>query len=334
MMSGVLAAIGKTPLVKLERFIPKAGFSLFAKMEGLNPGGSAKDRPALGMLQSALERGEIGPGSVIVESSSGNMGIGIAQVCAVYSMPFICVVDSKTTAQNLRLLEVYGAEIEMVSEPDPATGELLQARLNRVQELLREIPGSFWPNQYANTANSLAHYKTTMDEVASALDGRVDFLFCATSTCGTITGCAEYVRDHGLATRVIAVDALGSLIFSDVKGPRRIPGLGAGLRPPLCRPDLVDRCVFVKDVDCIAGCRRIISREGLLVGGSSGGVLMAVDRLRPEIPDGANCVAILPDRGERYLDTIFSDAWVREHFGESALAREPRRSSAAIPVQV
>jgi cysteine synthase A len=113
-----------------------------------------------------------------------------------------------------------------------------------------------------------------------------------------------------------------------------IPGLGAGLRPPLCRPDLIDRCVFVSDIDCIVGCRRVISREGMLVGGSSGGVLMAVDRFQREIPPGSHCVAILPDRGERYLDTVFSDPWVRDHFGESALALEPRRLSSVIPTRI
>src|SRR5947199_6233225 len=152
-----------------------------------------------------------------------------------------------------------------------------------------------------------------MHEIATELVGKVDFLFVATSTCGTIRGCGEYVRDHGLATRVIAVDAVGSLIFSDVQAKRMIPGLGAGLRPPICDLSLIDECVHVDDLDCIAGCRRLVAREAILAGGSSGGVLAAVEKLQGRIHDGAVCVAILPDRGDRYLETLFSDEWVHEH---------------------
>jgi len=229
---------------------------------------------------------------------------------------FICVVDPKSATQNLKVLTAYGADVDYVSEPDPATGEFLQARINRVQNLLREIENSFWPNQYANPNNPGAHYRTTMDEIATALDGEVDFLFIATSTCGTIRGCGEYVRDHHLPTRIVAVDAVGSLIFADVKANRLIPGLGAGMRPPLCDLSLIAECVHVTDLDCVVGCRRLVAREAILAGGSSGGVMAAVDKLRDRIPQGATCVAVLPDRGERYLDTIFSDEWVHEHFGE------------------
>lgn len=318
MYQGILSAIGDTPLVELQRAIPGAPFRLFAKLEALNPGGSAKDRAAHCILRHALSTGRIGPGSVIVESSSGNMGIGLAQSCRVYGLRFVCVIDPKTAPQNVRLLELYGAELERVTEPDPASGEFLQARIARVGHLLSRIPDSFWPNQYANEMNAMAHYETTMHEVASALKGQIDFLFCATSTCGTITGCAEYVQDHGLRTQIVAVDAVGSRIFADTPGERFIPGFGAGFRPDLCRPELVARCVHVSDLDCVTGCRRLLRSEGLLAGGSSGGVLAAVERLRDEIPPRAHCVMILADRGERYLDTVYSDAWVREKLGEEA----------------
>jgi cysteine synthase A len=225
------------------------------------------------------------------------------------------VVDPKITAANLQILRAYGAEIDLVSEPHPESGEFLQARIARVQDLLRATPGAFWPNQYANLMNSAAHYHSTMHEVATALDGKVDFLFVPTSTCGTLRGCGEYVRDRGLATRVIAVDALGSVIFSDHRAPRTIPGLGAGLRPPLCEFSLVGECVHVSDLDCIAGCRRLMEREAIFAGGSSGGVMAAVEALADRIPAGATVVALLPDRGERYLDTVFSDEWVLLHCG-------------------
>ncbi|HYU31238.1 MAG TPA: 2,3-diaminopropionate biosynthesis protein SbnA [Thermoanaerobaculia bacterium] len=314
---GILATIGRTPLIRLRRFLPTARFELFAKLEALNPGGSIKDRPALAILEDALDSGAIGPQTLVIESSSGNMGIGLAQACRYHGLRFLCVVDPKTERANLRILRAYGAEIELVEEPDPVSGEFLPARLDRVRQLIARNPNAFWPDQYANLKNPGSHYETTMREVATALGGRVDFLFVATSTCGTVRGCAEYLRDHGLSTRVVAVDAVGSLIFSDVRAKRLVPGLGAGLRPPLCDISLIDECVHVTDLDCVVGCRRLVAREAILAGGSSGGVLSAVEKLKDRIPEGAVCVAILPDRGERYLETVFSDEWVREHFGDA-----------------
>lgn len=315
---GVLDAVGGTPLVHLRRYLPSATFQLYAKLESLNPGGSIKDRPAKQILEHALSTGILHPGGVVVESSSGNMGIGLAQVCRYHSLRFICVVDSKTTEANRRVLRAYGAEIDLVSEPDPETGELLQARLARVQELIRTIPGAFWPNQYANRKNSASHYHTTMHEVTTALWGEVDFVFIPTSTCGTLRGCSEYVRDRGMKTQIVAVDACGSMIFSDVRAPRMVPGLGAGLRPPLYEPSLFHQCVHVSDLDCVNGCRRLMDREAILAGGSSGGVLSAIERLAERIPASSVVVGLLPDRGERYLDTVFSDDWVASHFGEGA----------------
>jgi N-(2-amino-2-carboxyethyl)-L-glutamate synthase len=314
--AGILSVVGSTPLVKLEKVYPALPFALYAKLEGLNPGGSTKDRPARSILDAAMQEGRIGPGTVVVESSSGNMGVGLAQACCYHGLRLVCVVDIKTTEANLKILRAYGAEIELVAEPDPATGEFLPARLQRVEQLLKQHKGSFWPNQYANLNNPAAHYATTMHEIAEALGGKVDYVLCATSTCGTVRGCGEYVKKNGLKTRVIAVDAHGSLIFSDVRASRMIPGLGAGLRPPLCDLSFIDEPVHVNDLDCVIGCRRLIEREAILAGGSSGGVLAAVDRYKDRIPEDSVVVAILPDRGERYLETLFSDDWVREHFGD------------------
>ncbi len=312
----VLSTIGDTPLIHLQKLFPDPGPQVFAKLEAFNPGGSIKDRPALRIVEESLRSGLLDRNSVVIESSSGNMGIGLAQVCRYHGLRFICVVDPKVSSQNLSILRAYGAEIDMVAEPDPETGELLPARLNRVRMLLQEIEGSFWPNQYENLDNPGTHYRTTMREIATALNGRIDYLFVGTSTCGTIRGCAEYVRDQGLLTQIVAVDAVGSLIFSDVQGKRLLPGLGAGLKPPLCNDSLIDRCVHVSDLECVTGCRRLVLREAFLAGGSSGGVISAVERLRPELPPQAICAVILPDRGERYLDTIYNDSWVRDHFGD------------------
>jgi cysteine synthase A len=314
MNPGILRAIGNTPLVELTRIFSDMHFRLYAKLESLNPGGSMKDRPAFRIISEGIESGAISADTVVIESSSGNMGIGLAQACSYLGLQFICVVDPKTTSQNIRLLEAYGAQVNKVTELDPSTGEYLQARLNRVQDLVASTKNGFWPNQYANTHNAAAH-RETMHEIVSALDGAVDFVFCATSTCGTLRGCAEYIREHGLATKVIAVDAVGSVIFGGERAKRLVPGHGSAVRPPLYQPNLAAQCVHVTDLESVTGCRRLARLEAILAGGSSGAVIMAIDRFRVTLPRGAICVAILSDRGERYLDTIYSDEWVGEHFG-------------------
>lgn len=315
MFANILATIGGTPLVRLSRVFPDAEFALFGKIEALNPGGSVKDRPALAILEDAWRHNAIDANSVVVESSSGNMGVGLAQACRYYGLRFICVVDAKASDTNVEILTAYGAEVDYVSEPDPVTGEFLQARLNRVQTLLAEIEGSFWPNQYTNLINPRAHYESTMREIIDQLEDRLDYLFAATSTCGTVRGCAEYCRDRGLGTKIIAVDAKGSLIFGHEAGERLIPGIGAGMRPPLCDRSLIDDVVHVSDADCVRGCRMLVEREAILAGGSAGGVIAAVARYRDRLPAGARCAAILCDRGERYLSTIYNDAWVEARIG-------------------
>jgi 2,3-diaminopropionate biosynthesis protein SbnA len=308
MTKGILSCVGNTPLIELSRVLIDQGIRLFAKLEQFNPGGSSKDRPALFILERGMETGVIRPGTVVIESSSGNMGIGLAQACAYYKLRFICVVDPKITAQNLSLLKAYNVEVDMVQAPDPETGEFLGARLKRVKQLAENLPNSFWVNQYANEWNSCAH-RQTMHEIATVLDWKLDYLFCATSTCGTLRGCAEYIK-------LIAVDAVGSAISGDRTTTRLIPGHGAALVPQLFRDDLADDFVRVTDLDCVVGCHRLLRDEALLAGGSSGAIITAIERYAPKLRRGTVCVAILPDRGERYLHTIYSPDWVRQHFGD------------------
>lgn len=316
--SGILSTVGNTPLIKLDNVFQHDDFQLFAKMEMFNPGGSVKDRPAVNMLKNAFKLGDIQAGDTIVESSSGNLGIGLAQASGVLGLRFICVVDPKTTAQNIKILRAYGAEVEIVTEPDPATGDFLPARIARVQSLLASIPNSFWCQQYANHNNALAHHQT-MDEIVTALDGKLDYLFCSTGTCGTLRGCAEYIDNHNLHTKIIAVDAKGSVIFGDKRAKRLIPGHGAARVPELFRPGLAERCIHVTDPECIVGCYHLLRSESILAGGSAGATIAAIAKTRAEIPRGATCAVILCDRGERYLDTIYADSWVQEHFGELEL---------------
>ncbi|NYT96279.1 2,3-diaminopropionate biosynthesis protein SbnA [Salinispora sp. H7-4] len=315
---GILATIGRTPLVELSSLVPGAAFNVFAKVERFNPGGSIKDRSALSMLNDALRDGRVVPGrSVVVESSSGNLAVGLAQICRNLGLRFICVVDGKTTGVNLAILHAFGAEVEVVTERDELTGEYLPVRLRRARELVEEIPDAFWPNQYANPLNPRAH-ETTMSEITEALDGRVDYLFASVSTFGTLRGCADHIRREGLNTHVIAVDALGSAIFGLESTRRLIPGHGASVVPPLLDSSAAGEVIHVSDLDCVVACRQLIDREAVLVGGSSGATVAALFKYADRVPAGANCVLIFPDGGDRYLDTIYSDSWVHENFGEIA----------------
>ncbi|WP_308637387.1 2,3-diaminopropionate biosynthesis protein SbnA [Paenibacillus silvisoli] len=311
---GISDAIGGTPLVRLRQLFRDAPFEVYGKLEWMNPGGSAKDRPALFMIRKAIERGELDSGSIVVESSSGNLAISLAQLCRYLGLRFICVVDPRTTEQHLRIIRSFGGEIDLVSQPDPQTGEFLPARINRVKELLRQLPKAFWTNQYGNPDNALAHAETTMHEIGERL-GPIEYLFCGVSSCGTIRGCMDYVRSRNWPTKIVAVDAEGSIIFGGATGPRKFPGLGAARVPELYRDDIADAAVHVSDADCVRGCRELVRYEAILAGASSGGVIAAIQRMASGIPDGAVCAAIMPDRGERYLDTVYNDEWVRRELG-------------------
>ena len=315
-VTGMVETIGGTPLVELTRIFAGTPMRVFGKVEGFNPGGSIKDRSALNLIWANLRSGRLVPGrSIVVESSSGNLAIGLAQVCRYFGLKFVGVVDPRTSREKLAVLRAFGAVIDCVDTVDSVTGEYLSARIRRVKEIIDSTPDAFWPNQYANELNSLAHERT-MHEITTALDGRVDYLFCATSSGGTLRGCASYVRSHDTGTQVIAVDAEGSGIFRPATPVRRlIPGHGAAHRPPLLDGLSPDRVIYVSDADCVAGCRALVEREALLTGGSSGGVVAAADRIRTELPADSVVVLVFPDRGEGYLDTIYSDDWLAETFG-------------------
>jgi len=314
---GVLEAIGDTPLVALTRFLDAPRINVWAKLESANPGGSIKDRPAARMVLDALHDGSIGPGTTVIESTSGNMGVGLAQACLYHGLGLICVVDSRAHERNLRTLRALGADVRVVSRPDPATGDLLTARLALVAQLVATTPGAFWPNQYANASNPAAHACGTMREIDEALDGDVDVAFVATSTAGTLHGCGDYLREHGRATRLIAVDAVGSALFGGARAARALPGFGAGIETELSRGAAFDELVRVSDVDCVVGCRRLVAREAILAGGSSGAVAWALESVAPRLPDGSRCVLILPDGGAGYLRTVYDDDWVAQRLGLS-----------------
>ncbi len=307
--TSVLACVGRTPLVILGRQFPPPGPTVLAKLELMNPSGSMKDRSAAYIVERGLADGSIAPESQLIESSSGNFGIALATAARVHDLDFTCVVDPKTTPANLRILRQLGARVELVTEPD-VHGCYLDARLARVAELCRKLPGSVWINQYANERSWQAHYHGTAGEILADLDRPLDCLVAPVSTTATLLGLARRLRGTFPRLRVIAVDAAGSVIFGGPPGPRHVPGLGAGRRPELLAAGEIDEVVYVTDREAVAGCRALAASEGILAGGSSGAVVAAIERLRPRLPGHWQVLTVLPDRGDRYLDQVYDDAWV------------------------
>jgi cysteine synthase A len=313
--AGIIDAIGDTPLVALGRLLGRRDVRAWAKLEAANPGGSAKDRPAARMVEDALADGSLAPGGTVVESSSGNLGVGLAQACRYHGLRLVCVVDTRANPTNVRMMRALGADVRVVTRPDPATGELLGARLALVADLLREIPGALWTDQYASRSNPAAHAAGTMREIDEALDGSLDHLLVATGTTGTLRGCADYLRAHGRATRIVAVDAVGSTLFGGSRGRRVFPGMGSGVPGALARDAWADEVIRVSDLDCIVGCRRLAEREAILAGASGGGLAVALERLSWSMAPGDRCAVILPDGGRGYLETVYDDEWVERALG-------------------
>ena len=313
----VAACVGTTPLVRLERCFPEQDVEVLAKLELMNPLGSVKDRPARFIIERGLAEGWITPDSEVIESTSGNLGIALATLCRLHGLTFVAVVDPKTAEPNLRMLRTLGARIEMVHEPDDHGG-YLHTRVRRAQELAATVPHGVWINQYANELNWQSHYHGGGAEIAAQVGGRIDYLVAAVSTTGTILGIARRLREEHPALKVVAVDAVGSVIFGAPPAPRELPGFGSSRVPELLNEDEIDHVVHVDDAQSARGCRRLAGTEGIVAGGSSGAVVAAIDQLLPELGRPAQVVTVLPDRGDRYLDLVYDDAWV--HRAELARA--------------
>jgi 2,3-diaminopropionate biosynthesis protein SbnA len=298
------------------------------KYEGFNFGGSIKFRVAAAMIDAAEKDKAIGPDTILVESSSGNIGVALSVLAASRRIPFVCVTDYRCNAAAAKLMRALGTDVRMVRDADPQAG-YLQARLDLVAALCAENDRFLWLDQYSNPANWITHYETTAPDIAVRFP-ELDAVFVGVGTGGTAMGCARYFRDHGNRVRVVGIDAEGSVTFGTPSGRRLLPGIGASVRLPLVEPELLDGVVHVAEAEAIATCRAL-ARRGFVLGGSAGSVLAgAMQWLRLNDPGHQlRSVAVAADLGERYLDTVYDDLWVREHFGPEAL--EPRRLSAEPP---
>jgi N-(2-amino-2-carboxyethyl)-L-glutamate synthase len=293
---------------------------LFLKIEGLNPAGSIKLKTAIALIEEAEKRGALSLGGRVIESSSGNLGIALSMVCATKGYSFICVTDPNASPQSVAIMRAFGAHIVNVDQRDE-NGGYLASRITLIKKWLEIEPDLVWVNQYANPANVRVHQERTAAAILEEI-GSVDYLFVGAGTTGTLMGCAAYFRQFSPHTRVIAVDAQGSVTFGHSPGPRYIPGIGTSRRPEICRCEEVDEVVLVTEQDAIRMCRWLATKQGLMVGGSTGSVLSAVLHKGPDIPPGSRVVAISPDLGDRYLSTVYSDTWVTARFDPAVVQPE------------
>ncbi|MCG4469117.1 cysteine synthase A [Lawsonibacter sp. DFI.6.74] len=299
--------IGKTPLLELTHLEEAEGLEakVLGKLEYLNPAGSVKDRVAKAMIDDAEQRGALKPGSVIIEPTSGNTGIGLASVAAARGYRIIIVMPETMSVERRQLMKAYGAELVLTEGAKGMKGAIAKA-----EELAREIPNSFIPGQFVNPANPAAHKASTGPEIWEDTDGKVDIFVAGVGTGGTVTGVGEYLKSRNPNVKVVAVEPAASPVLSKgVAGAHKIQGIGAGFVPDVLDTKIYDEIIPVENDDAFATGKLVGKKEGVLVGISSGAALWAAIQLakRPE-NKGKTIVALLPDTGDRYLSTpLFAD---------------------------
>lgn len=299
--------IGKTPLLELTHIEAEQqlGAKLLAKLEYLNPAGSVKDRIGKAMIDDAEAKGILKPGSVIIEPTSGNTGIGLASVAAARGYRIIIVMPETMSVERRQIMQAYGAELVLT---DGTKG--MKGAIEKADELAREIPNSFVPGQFVNPANPKAHYESTGPEIWEDTDGKVDIFVAGVGTGGTLTGTGRYLKERNPHIKVVAVEPASSPVLSKgVAGPHKIQGIGAGFVPQVLDTKIYDEIIAVDNDDAFAAGKLVGRKEGILVGISAGAAVWAAMELakRPENV-GKNIVVLLPDTGDRYLSTpLFHD---------------------------
>jgi cysteine synthase A len=301
----VLDLIGSTPVLKLGRFTPKEDAIIWAKLESFNPGGSAKDRICLHMIETARTEGKISKGTTIVEPTSGNSGISLALVCAVKGYRLILTMPETVGAERKALLAAYGAELELTPGKEGMRGAMRQA-----EEMVKKNRNFFMPQQFKNPANPQVHRETTAQEILSQFNGKLDAFVAGVGTGGTITGVGEVLKKKLNAVKVVAVEPAGSPVLSGQNpGPHRIQGIGAGFIPDVLNTGVIDQIITVQDDQAVEAARRLAREEGLLVGVSSGAAAFGALQVARDLGKGKTVVVIFPDAGERYLGTgLFANA--------------------------
>lgn len=313
----ILEAIGHTPLIRLQRIAKDCKAEVCVKADYLNPGGSVKDRIGTTMIDEAERKGLLKPGGTIIEGTSGNTGMGLALVAAVRGYKMVFTITDKQSKEKVDLLKALGAEVIVCPtavEPDDPRSYYSVAK-----KLSREIPNSFYPNQYENPMNPEAHYHTTGPEIWEDSEGKITHFVCGMGTGGTVSGVGRFLKEKNPAIQVIGVDPIGSLYYDYVKTGKVgkahtyvVEGIGEDIFPGTMDFKVLDDVLQVTDRECFITARNLVKGEGIFTGGSGGGCVSAALRLARGLPAGNVVVAFLPDTGMRYLSKVYSDAWMRE----------------------
>src|SRR5712691_4126342 len=313
----ILEAIGHTPLVRLNRITGDSKAQVYVKADYLNPGGSVKDRIGISMIDEAERKGLLKPGGTIIEGTSGNTGMGLALVCVVRGYKMVFTITDKQSKEKIDLLKALGAEVIVC--PTAVEPEDPRSYYSVAKKLAREIPNSYYPNQYENPMNPEAHYRSTGPEIWEDTEGKITHFVCGVGTGGTISGVGKYLKEKNPSVKVIGVDPIGSLYYDFVKRGETIKaktyvveGIGEDFFPKTMNLKILDDVLQVNDEECFVVARRLAKLEGLFTGGSGGGCLSATLRLAKGLGPEGFVVALLPDTGMRYLSKVYNDEWMRE----------------------
>ena len=337
----LLDAVGRTPLLRMDRLARDLSCTMLGKLEMLNPGGSVKDRIGLRMIEQAEQDGLLQAGGTIVEPTSGNTGVGLAIAAALKGYRCIFTMPDKMSQEKVALLRAYGAEV--VITPTSVAPESPESYYRVADRLTDEIPGAFQPNQYHNQRNPDSHYETTGPEIWEQTEGKITHFVVSVGTGGTVTGVGRYLKEQNPDVVVVGADPEGSIFTSDEVAPYLVEGIGKDSWPETLDRDVIDRWVRVSDRDSFLTARRITKEEGLLAGGSCGTAVWAALEVGRELGPDDLMVVILPDSGKNYLSKLYNESWMLEHgfldrpgtaarIGE--VLAEKQRAEAAIPDMV
>jgi cystathionine beta-synthase len=310
-LNNILEAIGNTPMVRLNRLLKEYPVEVFAKCEFLNPGGSVKDRIGARMIEDAERSGRIKPGDTLIEPTSGNTGIGLAMAAAIKGYRLIITMPEKMSAEKQLVLEALGAEI--VRTPTAAAHDSPESNFGVAKRLNREIPNSHILDQFANPSNPMAHYEDTADEIIRQCDGKVDYFVSGAGTGGVITGVGRRLKEKIHGVQIIGVDPYGSVIGGGEPGtPYLVEGIGYDFFPDVLDMSVVDRWIKTDDNESFRWALRIIREEGMLVGGSSGTVMIGAEAIAKECKGGERIVVVFADSIRNYMSKFLVPAWRKE----------------------
>jgi len=315
----ILQTVGRTPLVRLHSVVRGSRGVILAKVESFNPGGSVKDRIGLAIVEDAEKSGRLRPGGTIVEATSGNTGLGLALVAAVRGYKTIFTLPDKMSAEKIRLLRAFGAEV--IVTPTAVPHDSPESYTEVAKRIVRETPNSILANQYENPENPDAHYGTTGPEIWEQTGGQLDYFVCGIGTGGTISGAGRYLKERNPAIKIIGVDPKGSVLreyfmtgtISPILKTYKVEGIGQDYVPRTLHTQYIDEVVEADDRESFLMARRLTREEGLMSGGSSGTAVAGMLKIAHRFRDGDVVVVLLPDSGERYLSKIYNDDWMQEH---------------------